>query len=448
MSSQNRVFLGRFSVIKRISSGSFGVVYLVHDKTTKEDCALKLEKYDNDETRSLEKEVSILTKLNDTPGVPKLIWAGQEGDFNLLIMQLLGMDLGYYIKQFKQFTLKCTIQIAYESVQVLRNIHSKQVVHRDLKPENILMSKDVDQIYIVDFGISKIFTDMPFRDDKSFMGTTRYASIAAHKGFEIARKDDLESLFYVIIYFLRGNLPWQNLQVQEKDRTTAVGELKQKIELNELCNGLPHEFVEILAYLRTLSFYEEPDYTFILGLLSQVADRHNFFLDGTYDWTDQSRLTKKQSSIDTRKSLEFQRGFTDAKMKDFSPKNYMKSQSSKLTNQVIWSVNDQGFQGSQKNMLLVPDRHLNPNQRSDVRHFSNSSSNMSNQGSWSSMRIRYMPSINENQLPLAPKPQVQKEILYSEYMEENFDDIPVIEKIKLIQNPLTTEYLKMRKFTI
>jgi casein kinase I family protein HRR25 len=85
----------------------------------------------------------------------------------------------------------------------------------------------------------------PFQENKPFIGTTRYASLAAHKGHELSRKDDLESLIYVLIFFFKGKLPWQNLNVPDKERTKAVGDFKTKYSLNELCKDLP-EFKNIL----------------------------------------------------------------------------------------------------------------------------------------------------------------------------------------------------------
>ncbi|CAK82001.1 unnamed protein product (macronuclear) [Paramecium tetraurelia] len=436
-SSQNRVFMNRFVVKKKISSGAFGVVFLVFDKQTNQDAALKLEKEDNEEMRSLEREVEILKQLNDAEGTPKLIWCGNESEFNIMVIQLLGRDLSYFFRQQKKFSLKCTIQIAYECVNILKNIHNKNVVHRDLKPENILMSKDNDAIYIVDFGISKIYCiqgeHMPFKSDKTFMGTPRYASVAAHLGHEISRKDDLESLFYVILYFLRGSLPWQNLPVSESERTKAVGEIKQNIDLNELCINQPHELVEILLYLKSLNFLDQPNYQYILQLLNQIAENNQFLLDGIYDWTEGlMKSTKKFSSLESKKSFEFN------KIKELSPGNLMKS-SSKLSQQIIWTVNDQQQHpqvapSSQRHLLLPPDPNKKPGQRTDLRHLSNSSSN-SNVGTFSSMKMKYLPSQIEIEKPTFfpnwNKTDRQQESQYQDIMDENNEDTPLSQKYNI-----------------
>lgn len=122
----------------------------------------------------------------------------------------------------------------------------------------------------------------PFRENKPFIGTTRYASIAAHKGIELSRKDDLESLMYVMLFFFKGNLPWQNMNIPDKDRTKSVGELKVKFPLSDLCKDLPNEFIKIIEYsrifehiyryLRGLHFKDEPDYQLIISYLMKASD--------------------------------------------------------------------------------------------------------------------------------------------------------------------------------
>ena len=130
----------------------------------------------------------------------------------------------------------------------------------------------VDTCYLIDFGISKYFKDsrgrhIPMKDKKSFIGTTRYASISAHLGNELSRKDDLESLGYVLIFLLKGALPWQNLNVSDKEKTKKVGEMKAKITPEELCKDLPIELTNYMTYVKSLMFVEDPDYNYLRGLL-------------------------------------------------------------------------------------------------------------------------------------------------------------------------------------
>ena len=207
------IFNKIYQTEKKISSGSFGVVFLGTNLQTNEQYALKLEKNNTeDEIVSVLREAKIIKRLSHLEGIPKIFWFGSENNYDVMVLTLLGKDLGSYIKIFKKFSLKTITLIAIQLISRLEKIHENSVLHRDLKPENILMGKceyDENIVYIVDFGISKYFKDckgrhIPLRDKKSFIGTTRYASISAHLGIETSRKDDLESLGYVLIYFFKG----------------------------------------------------------------------------------------------------------------------------------------------------------------------------------------------------------------------------------------------------
>ncbi|CAD8203817.1 unnamed protein product [Paramecium octaurelia] len=307
----SQIFNGIYVVQKKISSGSFGVVLLGHDKEKNVDVAIKIEKEENEDVRSLEREVQVLEKLQGTDGVPKLFWHGQQDEFNVIILQLLGKDLSHFIKSKKKFSFKTTIQLGIQIVHVLERIHNKGVVHRDLKPENILfgIEDESSKIYVVDFGISKIYLDaqgniLPFRDNASFIGTTRYASIAAHKGHELSRKDDIESLIYVLLYFMKGQLPWQNMQnVSDEERTVKVGEMKMNMDPRELCQDVPPEFANILEHLRQLQYSSEPNYYFVRNQLEKAAENQGIKLDNIYDW-DQKQQMKISQNIENHDNLQ------------------------------------------------------------------------------------------------------------------------------------------------
>jgi casein kinase 1 len=283
---------GVYAAKKKISAGSFGTVYTGVDTTNNEEVALKLEKIEEEEMRSLQRESQILSRLQGIKGIPKLYWYGNKGIYDVIVITLLGRDLGSFLKIYKKFSLKTVLMIGDQLLTVLQDIHTKSVVHRDIKPENIIMGRGDNKniVYLVDYGISKIFRDsqnkhIPYREKKSFIGTTRYASIAAHMGVEVARKDDLESLIYVLIYLAKGQLPWQNLNVSEKEKTKKVGEIKMKYTAEELCKDLPEEFATYLNYVRGLNFKQHPDYEYIRKLFRELATAQNIELDNAWDWT-------------------------------------------------------------------------------------------------------------------------------------------------------------------
>ncbi|CAD8120877.1 unnamed protein product [Paramecium sonneborni] len=315
---QNRIFNNQFVVQRKLSAGSFGVVFVGLDQNSKQEVAIKVEKEENEDVRSFEREVQIFKHLGQMEGIPKLIWSGEEYGYNILVMQMLGNDLAYHFKQLKHFTLKTAILIAIQLIEVIEKLHFQGVIHRDLKPENIILGqgKDNGKIYLLDFGISKIFKDcnnkhIPFRENRSFLGTTRYASIAAHLGHELGRKDDLESMMYIILYFIRGQLPWQNMQnVTDDQRTKKVGEVKLLLQ-SEIFRDQPKEFQKIFDYIRKLPFQSEPNYKMIVFELKKAAESLKLNLDGFYDWSEIRQSTHFDSivphnSIEMKKSIEKQ----------------------------------------------------------------------------------------------------------------------------------------------
>jgi len=285
--ANENIYNGTYLAQKQINSGYFGVVYFGVDLKTNESVAIKVEK----NGKSVLKEASILSFLHDLKGVPQLFWSGTQNKIDVMVISLLGKDLISYLKIFKKFSLKTVVMLADQLLNILEAIHNKGVVHQDLKPGNFLMGigDKHDQCFIVDFGLSKYYrysngTHIPYRDNKTFLGTSRYASIAAHNGMEVSRKDDLESLIYVLVFLYKGTLPWQYLKVSESEKKIKVGEMKRNMSSEEICKDMPEEFVKFLNYVKNLSFKQKPDYSFLKGLIGNVALVNNFQMDNIWDW--------------------------------------------------------------------------------------------------------------------------------------------------------------------
>ena len=171
----------------------------------------------------------------------------------------------------------------------LQYIHSRNFIHRDLKPSNILMGVGMHThiVYIIDFGLSKEFRHpdtylhIPYNGSQGLVGTATFASIQSHLGFELGRRDDLESLAYILIYFLRGSLPWQGLELKTCD---LVVESKQASSPHVLCHGLPVQLRILLEYSRSLSFDDKPEYNYLHDLFNAPLLREGFRDDLTFDW--------------------------------------------------------------------------------------------------------------------------------------------------------------------
>jgi serine/threonine protein kinase len=195
----------------------------------------------------------------------------------------------------RRFSLKTVLQIADQMVSRLQTLHQRHFVHRDIKPDNFLVGVGTrdsqNTVNIIDFGLSKRYRDpatlehIPYREGKQLTGTARYVSLSTHMGREQSRRDDLESLGYVIMYFLRGSLPWQGLRAADKKAKYAkIMDSKMRTSTDQLCKGYPAELKRFLDYSKSLGFEEEPDYSYCRKLMRDAATAAGFAFDGVYDW--------------------------------------------------------------------------------------------------------------------------------------------------------------------
>mmetsp|Transcript_2394 Transcript_2394/g.2340 ORF Transcript_2394/g.2340 Transcript_2394/m.2340 type:complete len:201 (+) Transcript_2394:7-609(+) len=195
-------------------------------------------------------------------------------------------------------------------IQRIEFLHNNHFIHRDMKPDNFLvgMNKKQHIVYLIDFGLAKRFRDpktgehIPYKDNKSLTGTARYASVNTHLGIEQSRRDDLESIGFILIYFLKGTLPWQGLQAKTKnDKYERIKEKKTQTTIESLTRGLPEEFATYLNYCRNLKFEEKPDYNYMRKLFKDVSNRSGFEFDYSYDWNAKkagAAASSSQPSLD------------------------------------------------------------------------------------------------------------------------------------------------------
>ena len=225
-----------------------------------------------------------------------MYYFGQEGLHNILVIDLLGPSLEDLFDHCnRRFSIKTVVMVAKQMLSRVQTIHEKNLIYRDIKPDNFLIgrpnSKSQNVIHVVDFGMAKQYRDpktkqhIPYRERKSLSGTARYMSINTHLGREQSRRDDLEALGHVFMYFLRGGLPWQGLKAAtNKQKYEKIGEKKQTTPIKDLCEGFPEEFNKYLSYVRNLGFEDTPDYDYLRDLFTQALKNTGEVEDGEYDW--------------------------------------------------------------------------------------------------------------------------------------------------------------------
>lgn len=220
-------------------------------------------------------------------------------------MEILGASIeSLFEKCSRKFTLKTVLYLAVQMLERVKHVHERNLVHRDLKPDNFLTGYGEtyrNKIFLIDFGLcmkyrsSSTKEHIPLKTGKSLTGTVRYASINAHKGYQQSRRDDLESLGYILIYFLKSKLPWQGLKAKKmEDKLQLILDKKVKLSIQDLCSNIPQEFAIYLEYCRNLKYSQEPDYDFLFSLFYGLIKKDE--LDPNlieFDWFNLNKKTNK-----------------------------------------------------------------------------------------------------------------------------------------------------------
>ncbi|KAJ3446237.1 casein kinase 1-like protein [Anaeramoeba flamelloides] len=350
--SKDLLVSGLFQVDHKIGSGSFGKIHLCTRVSNGEIYAVKFET--ESEEGQLNYEYKLYQIFKGHPGFPKVHHFGIYNYQHFMIMDYLGPNLETLFNYCqRKFSLKTILMIIDQLICRIEQVHSKSFIYRDIKPENFVIGRknQKNQIFMIDFGLAKLYRGFwthkqnKFKNNCDLVGTVRYSSINTHMGIEQSRRDDLESIGYMIIYFLKGRLPWQGFKViNNKERHKLVGDKKIDTSLKVLCEGLPEEFVFYLDYCKDLTFSEEPNYSLLRSKFRNLFLRKGYVYDYQFDWEIKYQKEMEKQRIILNGSLQKKQNKTGTpKQIDF--KETMRNLSNKSKN------NLQSKEGSEKKII-------------------------------------------------------------------------------------------------
>ena len=311
-----KIIFKKFLIQKFLCSSDFSWVY--EGKYLNKDIPVAI-KIENNKYDLLESEAYIQMNLKGI-GIPKIISFGKHGPYKILIEELLGPTISFLWKSkpfkkdpngSKNLYIKDLCLLALQAIERLSYVHSKNIIHRDIKDKNFIIGrKDPHIIYLIDFGFSKKYRSsrtgkhIGFSNIKTLIGSVLFTSRYAIKGYESSRRDDLESLGYLLIFFAKGGcLPWSNMYNKPQENRLKTIEkiaiIKQRITEEVLCKGLPEEFIKFMKYVRKLGFEQDPNYKYMKGLFISLLSKKENINDATFFWV-KKQLPKKEKKIEKK----------------------------------------------------------------------------------------------------------------------------------------------------
>ena len=297
-----KIIFDKYKILKKLGGGTFGSIYSAEWEN--KFYAIKFEDKTKYPESLLENESCIMNYLK-SPYLPVIKMFGCNNTHNILIMELMGKSLEkLFGENNKKFSVRCACNIGYQMMEMMEFIHNKNIIHRDIKPDNFVigLNNKKKYIFILDFGLSKKYRSTikkkhyPKIVHKNLVGTARYASINALGGVTQSRRDDLEAIGYVLLYFLRGRLPWQGIPAKNKDeRNYKIMMKKKETSADELCEGFPEQFSNYINYSRNLEYEQDPDYNYLKNLFISVLNMYGFQIDCFYDWDTETIIYNRQN---------------------------------------------------------------------------------------------------------------------------------------------------------
>lgn len=345
---------GRYEIRGKIGSGSYSVVHLGYDRQSGSSVAVKLEWIYADKTGKLLAEAELYKDLEkqDRHGAPKIYWSGTVGEYNLMVMELLGPSIEELMRLCgNKLSLKTVLMVGKQMIDRLEYVHSCGILHRDIKPNNFLIGtgENKDKVYIMDFGLAKRYLKSNGRHidnatKKGLTGTVRYTTHNVHRGLEPSRRDDMGSIGYVLIYLALGRLPWQGINAASKrTKQKRIGKRKEQVPLEELCKDLPHEFVDYMEYCDRIGFDEQPDYTKLRSFFERACKTIGLDMneEARYDWHDMAVCNRPlvcEEVTATKATPKATKRSTPAPIEDSAKRRKVEEQDVATAKTFIWNV--------------------------------------------------------------------------------------------------------------
>jgi len=289
----------RWKILNSIGKGAFGELFSAYDMETTKTVAIKVEGplMKNKRKRALlAMEIGVLRKMQSSEYVCRFEACGRitiqssesSSTYDYMVMQMLGPSLSKLRRKCKRFSLATTALLGKQMLNAIKDCHTiGEVIHRDIKPGNFCIDNSTSyngraRCYIIDFGLCRPYKSngeiKEARKSVGFRGTAAYASINAHDGKDLGRVDDLWSLFYVLVEFMTGDLPWKG---REKEQVAIY---KRQMTNSYLVSNLPTPLNDMLQYLKTLKFEDEPDYYLLENMMDDLFRISGKSYNVPYDW--------------------------------------------------------------------------------------------------------------------------------------------------------------------
>ena len=293
-----------------IANGTFGKIFLAQSIASGEKVAIKVTSLQEAEVQQLRIENDVLKRLKGNFGFPNVHEFGRNlpgGTHFFMVMDFLGPNLEDLFRYCGGiFSMKTICMLAIQMIMQIETMHSKQMIHRDIKPANFAMGRgnDFNIVHLIDFGLSRSYIipgsdeHIPFLQTRRMMGTARYCSLNSHMGMQLSRRDDMEALGYLFVYFAKGILPWQNIDASNRvERFRLIHQKKAAVTPMELCEGLPQQFVDFVTEAKSLTFPAQPNYIRLRSLFYQIITERRLKYDSNYDWIDVHEKRLKYSLL-------------------------------------------------------------------------------------------------------------------------------------------------------